>query len=44
MKEYWLALMIAVDLRASSSVPTKSLIFWVITICMPLYLRIRFAS
>ena len=35
--------MIAVDFLASSSLPTKSLIFCVITICIPLYLRIRFA-
>ena len=34
----------AVDFLASSSVPTKSLIFWVMMICIPLYLRIRLAS
>ena len=34
----------AVDFLASSSVPTKSAIFWVMMICIPLYLRIRFAS
>ena len=44
MNEYWQALMMAVDLRMISSLPTKSLIFCVITICIPLYLRIRLAS
>ena len=44
MKLYWQALMIAVDFRAISSLPTKSLMFWVMTICMPLYFRMRFAS
>ena len=41
--EYWLALITAVDWRWISGVPTKSLIFCVITICIPEYLRIRFA-
>ena len=44
MKLYWQALMMAVDFRASSSLPTKSLMFWVMTICMPLYFRMRLAS
>lgn len=44
IKLYWQALMMAVDFRASSSLPTKSLMFWVMTICMPLYFRMRLAS
>ena len=36
--------MIAEDFLAISSLPTKSLMFCVITICIPLYLRIRLAS
>ena len=44
INEYWHALIIAVDFLMISAVPTKSLIFWVITICIPLYFLIRFAS
>jgi hypothetical protein len=42
--EYWETLMMAVDLRAISGVPAKSLTFWVMMTSIPSYLRIRFAN